>query len=50
MYFITGNKNKLKEVQAVLPDVEQLDIDLPEIQEIDAHEIIKNKLLQNFIL
>ena len=46
MYFITGNKNKLKEVQAVLPDVEQLDIDLPEIQEIDAHEIIKNKLLE----
>lgn len=30
----------------VLPDVEQLDIDLPEIQEIDAKEIIRKKLLE----
>lgn len=44
MYFITGNKNKFKEAQAILPEVEQLDIDLPEIQEIDSHEIIKAKL------
>jgi inosine triphosphate pyrophosphatase len=46
IYFITGNKNKLEEVRLVLPNVEQLDIDLPEIQEIDAKEIIKNKLLE----
>ncbi|MBT3412657.1 MAG: RdgB/HAM1 family non-canonical purine NTP pyrophosphatase [Candidatus Jacksonbacteria bacterium] len=44
--FITGNKNKLKEIQAVLPNVEQLDIDLPEIQEVDAQEIVKHKLLE----
>lgn len=44
IYFITGNKNKFEEVKSMLPHIEQLDIDLPEIQEIDPHEIIKAKL------
>ncbi|HNZ86354.1 MAG TPA: RdgB/HAM1 family non-canonical purine NTP pyrophosphatase [bacterium] len=44
IYFITGNKDKFREVQSILENVEQFDIDLPEIQEIDAKEIIKNKL------
>lgn len=48
LYFFTGNKNKFEEVKAVLSDVEQLDIDLPEIQEIDAKEIIKTKLHEAF--
>jgi inosine triphosphate pyrophosphatase len=43
-YFITGNKNKFKEAKAILPDIEQLDIDLPEIQAIDAQVVIKAKL------
>ncbi|MCR4277716.1 MAG: non-canonical purine NTP pyrophosphatase [Candidatus Berkelbacteria bacterium] len=42
--FITGSTNKLEEMRAVIPELEQLDIDLPEIQHIDAHEIIKAKL------
>ena len=44
--FITGNKNKFQEFQAILGEgnVEQLDIDLNEIQEIDAHKIIRHKL------
>jgi len=46
LYFITGNKNKFAEVNAILPNVEQLNIDLPEIQDIDAKEIIKAKLLE----
>lgn len=46
LYFITGNKGKLAEVQRVLKDVEALDIDLPEIQSLDAHEIIKAKLVE----
>ncbi|MCX6740556.1 MAG: RdgB/HAM1 family non-canonical purine NTP pyrophosphatase [Candidatus Parcubacteria bacterium] len=46
MYFITGNKGKLHEVQSILPDVEQLDIDLPEIQEIDARKVVEAKLLE----
>lgn len=46
LYFITGNKNKFAEVSAILPNIEQLDIDLPEIQDIDAKVIIKAKLLE----
>lgn len=46
LHFITGNKNKFQEFQDILgaENVEQLKIDLPEIQEIDAHKIIKHKL------
>lgn len=44
--FITGNANKFKEAQKIISELEQLDIDLPEIQEIDAHEVIKAKLIE----
>lgn len=46
LYFITGNKNKFKEFQDILGEknVEQLKIDLPELQEIDAHKIIRHKI------
>lgn len=44
LYFITGNQGKFKEVKAILPEIEQLDIDLEEIQEIDAKKIIEHKL------
>lgn len=44
MKFITGNANKFLEIQAILPDVEQLDIDLPEIQSLNPQEIIEFKL------
>lgn len=44
--FITGNKNKFDEVQAILGmPMEQLNIDLPEIQSLDAREVIRQKLL-----
>lgn len=46
LYFITGNKNKFEEVKSILQNVEQLDIDLPEIQDVNAKEIIKAKLLE----
>lgn len=42
--FITGNKNKFAEMQAVFPHIQQLDIDLPEIQELDPKRIIEEKL------
>lgn len=44
IYFITGNKGKLEEAKSILPEVIALDIDLPEIQEIDAHRVIQAKL------
>ena len=42
--FITGNKFKLEEARIVFPDIEQLEIDLAEIQEMDAKIIITHKL------
>ncbi len=43
--FITGNTNKFAEINALMPDqVEQLVVDLPEIQDIDPHAIIRAKL------
>lgn len=44
LYFVTGNKNKFAEAKAILGDIEQLDIDLPEPQELDAHTILRAKL------
>lgn len=48
LYFITGNQGKVEEIRRVLPHVEQLDIDLPEIQEMDPHAIIRAKLYEAF--
>lgn len=44
MYLITGNAGKFAEFQALIPDLEQLDIDLEEIQELDPQKIIAHKL------
>lgn len=44
LYFITGNKYKFAEMQSVFPEIQQLDIDLPEIQEMDPQRIIEAKL------
>ncbi len=42
--FVTGNRNKLEEARSVIPDLEQLDLDLPEIQEVDPQAVIEAKL------
>jgi non-canonical purine NTP pyrophosphatase (RdgB/HAM1 family) len=44
MKFVTSNPNKLRELRVHLPGLEALDLDLPEIQSLDPHEIIKAKL------
>lgn len=46
LFFITGNKNKFEEIKSILGNVEQLDIDLPEIQDIDAKNIVRAKLAE----
>ena len=46
LYFITGNKAKFAEVKAIFENVEQLELDLPEMQEIDARAIIRAKLAE----
>lgn len=47
-YFLTSNPNKLREIRSFYPDIEQLDVDLPEIQEIDPHAVIRAKLYAAF--
>lgn len=43
--FITGNKNKFSEAKNILNcNIEQIDLDLVEIQELDAREVVKHKL------
>lgn len=44
LYFITGNKNKFDEARRVIPEIKEKEIDLLEIQELDAHKIIKEKM------
>lgn len=44
LYFVTGNAKKFAEAKMVLPDLEQLAIDLPEIQSLDPQEILRYKL------
>jgi non-canonical purine NTP pyrophosphatase (RdgB/HAM1 family) len=44
LYFITSNLGKFKEVKEIIPNIEMIDLDLAEIQELDAHIIIKQKL------
>lgn len=48
IYFVTGNKRKLEEAQAIIPELQQLDFDLPEIQEMDEQKIIAAKLVATF--
>ena len=42
--FLTGNRGKLTEVQRIIPQVQGMDVDLPEIQELDARKVIEAKL------
>ena len=44
IYFVTGNKDKLREAQAMWPEIEGIEIDLDEIQEMDGKKIIEAKL------
>lgn len=44
IYFITGNKGKFREGEALLPQLERIDMDLPEEQSLDPHLVISKKL------
>ena len=51
IYFITGNPNKLAELQAILPDriaVRHKALHLVEIQSMDPHEIVRHKLREAY--
>ncbi|MEK7616045.1 MAG: non-canonical purine NTP pyrophosphatase [Patescibacteria group bacterium] len=44
MYFATGNASKFQEAKEVITELEQLNIDLPEIQGLDLKKIIEHKI------
>jgi inosine triphosphate pyrophosphatase len=44
IYFITGSEGKFREAKSIIPELEQSDIDLVEIQSIDAKQVIEAKL------
>lgn len=44
LYFITGSKHKVAEIKACIPDIEQLEIELEEIQGLDPHTVLAHKL------
>lgn len=46
LHFITANAGKYEEVKQYIHEVVQLDIDLPEVQGLDPHFIIRNKLVE----
>lgn len=44
LYFVTGNAMKFREAKALLPELEQVNFDLPEEQTLDPHLVISKKL------
>lgn len=46
LYFVTGNKNKFAEAQAIMPQLQQITLDLEEIQSDDIKKIVAHKLAQ----
>lgn len=48
-YFVTGNKDKLREVNEILQTpLEQIDVDLDEIQAIDVEVVAKQKAIEAY--
>jgi len=46
LYFVTGNADKFREIQALIPNIQQLELDLDEIQSLDPQVVIEHKLDQ----
>lgn len=44
LFFVTSNKNKFVEIQNIISNLEQIEIDLAEIQDSNAHNVIRAKL------
>jgi non-canonical purine NTP pyrophosphatase (RdgB/HAM1 family) len=40
VFFVTGNRFKLAEVEAVLGKMRHIDLDLPEVQELDSRKVV----------
>ena len=49
MYFVTSNKNKVREFEGILGmKLEQIEVDLEEIQEIEVERVVEHKALEAY--
>lgn len=49
MFFVTSNKNKLREFEEILGiKLDQIEIDLEEIQEIEVEKVVEHKALEAY--
>lgn len=48
IYFITSREEKFREAKLVIPELEQLNVNLQEVQSLDSEEVIQNKLKEAF--
>ncbi|HUD11274.1 MAG TPA: non-canonical purine NTP pyrophosphatase, partial [Candidatus Saccharimonadia bacterium] len=46
IYFLTGSAGKFREIKAIMPEIEQLKLDLAEIQSLSSQAVIEHKLAQ----
>lgn len=46
IYFVTGNPGKVGEFKTLIPEIQQLELDLDEIQSLDPKVVIQHKLEQ----
>lgn len=46
LVLVTSNTKKVNEARGIIPDIEQLDLELPEIQSFDLMHIIEEKLVE----
>ncbi|MFH1511430.1 MAG: non-canonical purine NTP pyrophosphatase [Candidatus Woesearchaeota archaeon] len=46
LFFVTCNSNKLLEARMMIPGLEHLALDLPEIQELDLKRVVEAKLIE----
>lgn len=46
IYFVTGNEKKAREAAGIVPQVERIKLDLPELQSLDPLVVIKAKLIE----
>jgi non-canonical purine NTP pyrophosphatase (RdgB/HAM1 family) len=44
IYFVTGNAGKFREAKTIMPEIELVNIDLPEEQTLDPQVVIRKKL------
>ncbi|HEX7259521.1 MAG TPA: hypothetical protein VF272_01155, partial [Candidatus Saccharimonadia bacterium] len=48
IFFISSSKAKFDAIKPVISQLQQIELDLPEIQELDAHKVIAAKVQQAF--